>query len=44
MLLTGDSNKRILIWKIEGDNLRLISKKENAHDNSIFTLLKLGND
>ena len=44
MLLTGDFNKRILIWKIEGDNLRLISKKENAHDNSIFTLLKLGND
>ena len=44
MILTGDENKRIIQWKIENDNLKLISKKENAHNNWIFTLLKLGND
>ena len=43
MILTGDDNKRIIQWKIENDNLKLISIKENAHDNSIFTLSKLGN-
>ena len=43
MLLTGDFNKRIIQWKVEGDNLQLISKKENAHEVSINTLLKIGN-
>ena len=43
MLLTGDLNKRIIQWKIEGDNLQLISKKENAHEYSIITLSKIGN-
>ena len=43
MILTGDYNKRIIQWKIENDNLKLISKKENAHDDWIFTLAKLGN-
>ena len=43
MILTGDYNKRIIQWKIENDNLKLISKKENAHDKWINTLLKLGN-
>ena len=43
MILTGDDNKRIIQWKIENDNLKLISIKENAHDNSITTLSKLGN-
>ena len=43
MLLTGDWNKRIIQWKIEGDNLQLISKKENAHENRICTLSKIGN-
>ena len=42
MLLTGDY-KRIIQWKIEGDNLQLISKKENAHENRISTLSKIGN-
>ena len=42
MILTGDYNKRIIQWKIENDNLKLISIKENAHDNSIYTLSKLG--
>ena len=43
MILTGDYNKRIIQWKIENDNLKLISIKENAHYNSIITLSKLGN-
>ena len=43
ILLTGDENKRIIQWKIEGDNLQLISIKENAHKNSIRTLSKIGN-
>ena len=43
MILTGDYNKRIIQWKIENDNLKLISIKENAHDNMILTLSKLGN-
>ena len=41
-LLTVDNNKKIIQWKIEGDNLILISKKENAHENCIGALLKLG--
>ena len=40
--LTGDSKRKIKQWKIEGDNLKLISTKENAHDTTIWTLLKLG--
>ena len=43
MILTGDVNKRIIQWKIENDNLKLISIKENAHDNEIITISKLGN-
>ena len=43
MLLTGDESKIIRQWRIEGDNLILISKKEKAHDKSIFVLLNLGN-
>ena len=35
MLLTGDQAGMIRQWKIEEDNLILISKKENAHDNTI---------
>ena len=42
-ILTGDENKRIIQWKIENDNLKLISKKENAHDDIITTISKLGN-
>ena len=41
-LLTVDNNKKIIQWKIEGDNLILISKKENAHEACIGVLLKLG--
>ena len=43
MLLTVDYNKRVIQWKIQSDNLELISKKENAHDGVISTLTKLGN-
>ena len=43
MILTGDNNKRIIQWKIEIDNLKLISKKENAHYKPINSIAKLGN-
>ena len=43
MLLTGDYSETIRQWKIEGDNLILISKKEKAHDSDINVLLNLGN-
>ena len=43
MLLTGDYKEKILQWKIEGDNLVLISKKEKTHDDYINVLLNLGN-
>ena len=43
MLLTGDASNAIKQWKIEGDNLILISKKENTHNNDISVLLNIGN-
>ena len=43
MILTGDNAKVIRQWKIEGDNLVLISKKENAHDSEIYALINMGN-
>ena len=43
MLLTGDYSKTIRQWKIEGDNLILMSKKEKAHDDWINVLLNLRN-
>ena len=43
MLLTGDYSETIRQWKIEGDNLILISKKEKAHTNGINVLLNMGN-
>ena len=44
MLLTGDWNEIIRQWKIEEDNLILISKKEKAHDADISYLLNIGED
>ena len=41
MFLTGDGKGIINQWKIEGDNLNLVSKKENAHENSICALIEL---
>ena len=43
MLFTGEQSKIIRQWKIEGDNLILVSKKENVHDRCINVLLNLGN-
>ena len=43
MILAGDCSKMIKQWKIEGDNLVLISIKENAHDDDINALLNLNN-
>ena len=43
ILLTSDSNSKIKQWKIEGDNLTLISKKGKLHEKKwINTLLNLG--
>ena len=42
-LIIGDKNKTLRQWKIEGDNLILIAKKENAHNNSINVIFNLGN-
>ena len=43
MILTGDESNTIRQWKIDGDNLILVSKKENAHDKDINVLLNIGN-
>ena len=44
ILLSGDGKGIIREWKIEEDNLILISKKEKAHNNCINTLLNIGNE
>ena len=43
LLFTGDEKGMIREYKIEENNLILISKKEKAHRSYIFTLLNLGN-
>ena len=43
MILTGGKDKILRQWKIEGDNLKLVSKKENAHDKDINVLINIGN-
>ena len=43
MLITGDHSKVLRQWRIEGDNLILISKKDNVHEKEITCLLKIGN-
>ena len=43
ILLTGDFKKIIKEWKIEGDNLILISQKETAHNGPISYLINIGN-
>ena len=40
-LFTGDGNKMIKQWKIEGNNLILISKKQNSDDYSINSLINI---
>ena len=43
IVLTGDCNEIIKQWKIEGNNLIFISKKEKAHSGNINAILSLGN-
>jgi len=43
ILFTGDEEGIIRRWKIEEDNSILISKKENTHYSSIYTLINIGN-
>jgi len=40
ILLTGDNSRTIIQWEIEGDNLIFKSKKENAHNGAIFSIIK----
>ena len=41
-IITGEKSGTLKQWKLEGDNLILISKKEKAHNNYITSLLNLG--
>ena len=43
IIIIGDKNGSLMKWKIEKDNLILISKKENAHNDHIFVILNLFN-
>ena len=42
ILFTGDSNKVIREWKIEGNNLILISQKNAHNGGTIKTLINIG--
>lgn len=42
ILLAADDNHRITQWKIENDNLKFISKLEEAHDRAVRALKKIG--
>ena len=43
MIIMGSYSKAIYQWKIEGNNLIFISKKDNAHNDNINYLIKLVN-
>ena len=45
MFITGGDYGIIRQWKIEGDNIKIISKKQNAHESSktVYALVKIGN-
>ena len=43
MLLTGDAYGILRQWRIEDDDLILVSKKEKAHEYAITSLVNLGN-
>ena len=43
ILFTGDRSHAIKQWRIEGSDLIFVSKKENAHDGDINTLVNLEN-
>ena len=40
-LLTGDSCDNLKQWRIDGDNLILISSERHAHKKAIWALIKL---
>ena len=43
IIIIGDENGSLMKWRIEKDNIILISKKENAHNEHIFAILNLFN-
>ena len=43
IIIIGDENGNLMKWKIEKDNLILISKKENSHNSCITVILNLFN-
>ena len=43
IIIIGDKNGNLMKWRIEKDNLILISKKENAHNDYIYIILNLFN-
>ena len=43
IIIIGDYYGNLMKWKIEKDNLILISKKENAHNDRIYAILNLFN-
>ena len=43
IIIIGDKNGNLMKWRIEKDNIILISKKENAHNDHIFVILNLFN-
>ena len=43
ILLTGDENKAIKQWRIEGNNLILTSEQKDAHADKVNALLNIGN-
>ena len=44
IILTGDNNGIMNQFRIEGDNLIFVSKKEKTHNSYISSLLYLGNN
>ena len=43
ILLTGKDNGEITQWKIDGNNLTFVSKKEKAHQTSIREIIRFNN-
>jgi len=43
IIIIGDENGNLMKWKIEKNNIILISKKENAHNGLFFAILNLFN-
>ena len=43
MFLIGDDYGAIIQMKIDGDNIHIISKKEKAHNDTIYALIRIGN-